>query len=291
MFNDSENGTCAAVGSFDSMHAGHMAVGRQTALAAAERGLKPLIVSCPKKGMVMNTEEEKIFLFGQLGIERFVKRPLPEGYDEWYRFMKDELIGRLGVRAVAAGECNCDLDAIRRAAGELGIELIEVETQRFEGKKITDAMVLEALNAGDLQRVKELCGHPYILSGVVMHGKGLGRTVGMPTANLSRGAFKILPPEGVYVTAVHLGDELFRGVTNIGNRPSVDDVDRVTIETNILDFLRDIYGCTLVVEVHSFIRGVHKFDGLAAVQRQVSRDIEVVREVLKDMECSDGYIV
>ena len=118
--------------------------------------------------------------------------------------------------------------------------------------------------------------------GEVEHGKALGRTVGMPTANLSSETDKIKPLDGVYATVVHVDDEVYKSMTNIGKRPSVDDFDYVTIEAFILDFARDIYGKTLVLEVHQFVRGVQKFANLEEVQKQVQKDIQKVREVLEN---------
>ena len=116
--------------------------------------------------------------------------------------------------------------------------------------------------------------------GKVVHGKALGRTVGMPTANLQVPDKKIKPLDGVYCTRIILDNELFLAMTNIGKRPSVDTFDYVTIEAFILDFSRDIYGKQLVLEVHKFIRGVIKFDNLEQVQAQVQKDITEVRNLL-----------
>ena len=112
-----------------------------------------------------------------------------------------------------------------------------------------------------------------ILKGTVVHGKGLGKTVGMPTANLCVRGEK-LPEAGVYATKIRLGDEVYCSVTNIGNRPTVDDDCTVTVETFILDFAGDIYGEEAELEVLKFLRPIQKFDSLEDVFRQVEKDIE-----------------
>lgn len=118
---------------------------------------------------------------------------------------------------------------------------------------------------------------PMILKGTVVHGKGLGKTVGMPTANLCVRGEK-LPEAGVYATKIRLRDAVYCSVTNIGNRPTVDDDCTVTVETFILDFEGDIYGEEAELEVLEFLRPIQKFDSLEDVFRQVEKDIEKAKK-------------
>ena len=120
---------------------------------------------------------------------------------------------------------------------------------------------------------------PYILKGNITHGKALGRTVGMPTANLcvTEG---IIPKAGVYATRIKVSDEWFLAVTNIGNRPTVDEKQDVTIESFILDFERDIYGEDVILEVLEYLRPIQKFSGLDAVFAQVKKDAEKAKKCL-----------
>ena len=117
-----------------------------------------------------------------------------------------------------------------------------------------------------------------MISGVVVHGKALGRTVGMPTCNLAIPEGTKLPKEGVYATRVMWKDQVYRGVTNIGKRPTVDNETNITVETYILDFDQDIYGEEITLELCIFIRDVQKFASLQAVQEQVQKDILIVRQ-------------
>lgn len=117
-----------------------------------------------------------------------------------------------------------------------------------------------------------------MISGVVVHGKALGRTVGMPTCNLAIAEDAKLPKEGVYATRVMWKDQVYRGVTNIGKRPTVDAETCITVETYILDFAQDIYGEQITLEICAFIRDVQKFASLQAVQEQVQKDILIARQ-------------
>ena len=119
-----------------------------------------------------------------------------------------------------------------------------------------------------------------VLTGIVIHGKGLGHTVGMPTANTSFS--QSLPiAEGVYASCVRIDGEKYIGVTNIGHRPTVDSDDRITVETNIIDFDEDIYGKEIQLDLMVFLRPVRKMESLEMVKRQVDDDKEKALELLR----------
>ena len=122
---------------------------------------------------------------------------------------------------------------------------------------------------------------PVILIGKVVRGKALGRTVGMPTANLciTEGT---MPEKGVYATRIRIGDGVYTSVTNIGRRPTVDDESYITVETFIIDFDKEIYGERAILEVHQFLRPIQKFDSLQEVQRQVQKDVEMAKIYFKE---------
>ena len=121
---------------------------------------------------------------------------------------------------------------------------------------------------------------PVVLTGKVIHGKALGRTVGMPTANIEVTNKNLLPQSGVYATRIKVGDETYLAVTNIGLRPTVDNEQQVTVEAHILDFNQDIYGQVVELEVHKFLRPIQKFGSLEEVLKQVKRDIEEAKKWL-----------
>ena len=153
---------------------------------------------------------------------------------------------------------------------------------------IQDKALRQAFESADFEAYTALCGKPYTLSGTIEHGRALGRTVGMPTANLHVDAGEMLPPSGVYATITHLPEGKFMGLTNIGPRPSVDDSGRVTVETYLFDFSRDIYGERCTLEIHFRIRGIQKFPNLDAVQAQVRRDKAAAREKLMYIYAEEG---
>lgn len=267
--------TCVAFGEFESMHKGHLSVVKTVADVAKDKGLNSVIVSMPVEGKVFTTEEEKEYLIKDYEIDTFVTcTECTEG------FIENTIFGTLGAKVVVIGETSSKLAEVRAAAEKVNAEVVVVEAVKDEEKVITLDAVKEAFEACDYIKMKELLGHPYIMMGEVVHGKALGRTQGMPTANLGVPDCKIKPIDAVYCTRVLLGDESFKAMTNIGKRPSVDDFDYVTIEAFILDFKRDIYGKKLVLEVHKYVRGVKKFNDLAEVKAQIDKDIQEVRDFL-----------
>jgi riboflavin kinase/FMN adenylyltransferase len=122
---------------------------------------------------------------------------------------------------------------------------------------------------------------PIFLTGKVVHGKALGRTVGMPTANIEVADKHLLPECGVYATCVLVEGKKYLAVTNIGLRPTVDQEQQVTVEAHILDFDQDIYGQSVELEVHKFLRPIRKFTSLEEVQKQVEKDIEEAKQYLQ----------
>lgn len=266
--------TCVAYGTFDGVHKGHLKVAEELAAQAKENGLTSVIVSCPKEGAVLTTEKEKEYLLKDTGVDALVTCSSEED-------MVKVITEKLGAKVLVIGADHKDIDEVKAKAEAAGVKVVVCDTVEEEGEAVTTEAVKKAFDDCDFEKVTALCGHPYIMLGEVVHGKALGRTVGMPTANLGVADSKLKPPSGVYATSVKIDDEVFKAMTNIGKRPSVDDFDYVTIEAFILDFSRDIYGKPIELEVFKFVRGVQKFDCLADVQKQVEKDIETVRNVLK----------
>ena len=125
---------------------------------------------------------------------------------------------------------------------------------------------------------------PYILTGRIEHGKGLGRTVGMPTANLKIDANCTLPECGVYATRMVVDGKVYHSVTTIGTRPSVDEESRVTIETFVIDFQGDIYEENVCLEVYQYLRPIQKFQGIEEVWEQVKKDVRNAKKYLDMVE-------
>jgi riboflavin kinase/FMN adenylyltransferase len=143
-----------------------------------------------------------------------------------------------------------------------------------DGEEIISSTLIRGLmERGELSRANELLGAPYFVMGKVLHGNALGRTMGMPTANLIPAEDKKLLPYGVYATTVRIGKKYYKGVTNIGKKPTIGEY-AAGVETYIEDFREDIYGETIQVFFHQFIRKEQRFEDVGQLRRQIERDRE-----------------
>ncbi len=276
--------TCVAFGDFDGVHLGHKAV-IENLMKMSKEGYTPIVVSFDYDSAalgdkkILSTEVEKEQLIGQLGPEVLLSYKVDEELDI-KSFVKEVLVEEMGAAVIVAGKEDCHIKELRECARELGFRLDECDTVLADGQPITPERIAAEIGSSNIAKANEMLGHPYILIGKVMHGKALGRTVGMPTANLGFGDNKLLPVDGVYGTLSEIDGNNVKGLTNIGKRPSVDNYNYVTIETFLLDFSGDLYDKTICLEVHTFIRGVKKFANLEEVKQQVNNDIKSIREYL-----------
>lgn len=228
---------------------------------------------------------EKVQQLEKLGVEQLILLPFnrelaalsPQEFVEL-------LVLRLRCAYISVGENFCfgkkrsgtatDLSAI---AGRFGIPVNIVPIYNWQGNdRISSSAIRQALEQGDLQRAKILLGRPYTLSGCVVEGQQLGRTIGFPTANLQLPENKFLPRQGVYAVRVFIEAETtpILGVMNIGNRPTVNGI-QPTIEVHLLDWFGNLYGKTITVQPEKFIRAEQKFADLEALKAQIQTDCAI----------------
>ncbi len=285
---------CVAFGHFDGMHLGHQAVIEKL---CSHLDLAPVLLSFAQtEKPVIYTESEKEYLLEGSGVEWMVSMPAAEMEAmDAETFAREVLAKGLHAKTVVVGE-NATIGADAKDAAALaalgeahGFTVETVPTVCFAGEPVSSQAIIKSIEAMDFPRMRELLGRTYIMQGEVVHGKAAGRKHGMPTANLGVAPNKISPPHGVYGTLSHMDGKYYRGMTNIGLRPSDDDIPIPTVETFLLNFDQDIYGRQVILEVFVYIRGVKKFaGGLAEVRKQIDKDIEQVRtymdEVIRKLE-------
>lgn len=275
-------GCCAAFGCFDGMLPGHRTVLRRLVAESREREVPAVLATFPARTPVLTTEREKALLAEREGIKDAVS--CPDCAEAPGEFLRNRLAGELGVRMLVLG---AGLEWNGHTCGEIadiargnGTEVLIVDDGMPDGGASLSARLHDAIRRSDFEGYAALCGSPYLLTGRVIHGKGLGHTVGMPTANLEAAAEKYMPEPGVYAGIVRLPGRICMGLTSIGRRPSVDDEDRISVETHLLDFDGDLYGEFLRLELCFRIRGVRKFANLREVRSQVERDAAQSRKRL-----------
>lgn len=280
--------TCVAFGRFDGVHTGHRAVIKKL-LDISKQGLTPIILSFEYDATMLNekkilsTEAEKKYLLSKNGMEVIISYKIDEQNKETTpeRFIKEILVDKLGAKFIVTGSGDCNINVLRECSQKFGYTLAECDTVFDDGEPVTSERIVKELAEGTLQKANQLLGHPYLIMGQVMHGKALGRTVGMPTANLRFSEYKQLPAYGVYGTLSEIDGKNVNGLTNIGQRPSVDNFNYVTIETFLLNYSGDLYDKTIALETQIYVRGVIKFNNLDQVKAQVNMDIESIRSYLE----------
>jgi riboflavin kinase/FMN adenylyltransferase len=163
----------------------------------------------------------------------------------------------------------------------MAIPCLVVPEQSLEGVRISSSHIRNLIEDGKMESATRFLGHPYLLTGTVVHGRQIGRKLGMPTANLVLPEGLALPKLGVYACVVQIGSQRFPAVTNIGLRPTVGG-QGITVEPWILDFSGDLYGKEITLEFYYFLRPEQKFPDLTALQQQIARDGEQTRRYLEE---------
>ena len=159
-------------------------------------------------------------------------------------------------------------------------EPIEIDEKSYKGQKIGSTLIRRLLENGDVSEVSELLGRPYSLDGFVTHGRGRGKTIGLPTANIAPKYPYKIPKSGVYVVRVYHEDSVLYGICNIGHNPTFNYNANMSIEVNILDFAEDIYGDYLGIEFIERVRDEIKFAGIDQLLEQIAKDKEYARRII-----------
>lgn len=274
----------AAIGMFDGVHLGHRAILDALAEQAVASGREPIAFTfavhpretltgaCP--GLITDIEQKRSMISP---VARTVV--LDFGKDD-FAMTAVEFLERLktayGVDAVVMGYNN-HIGSDRRDAGWLAAncdtEIFEVGRYCDGAEAPSSSRIREYILNGDVAAARELLGHAFAVRGTVVHGREIGRTIGFPTANIEPAdPRQILPADGVYAVAVHIGDELKRGMANIGTRPTLSDGRGKTLEVNIFDFEGELYGKTVSVDFLGRLRPESAFADLDALKAQLQRD-------------------
>ena len=297
----------AAIGNFDGVHRGHQMLLARTVEAATAAGVAPgAVVFDPHPRRFFRPDDPPFLLTTPAERDRLLRahgaaRVYSLAFDsalaalEPERFVAEVLARRLGLAGVVAG-ADFRFGAGRRGdaamlvslATQNGLAALIVEPQRVAGvaEKIGSSGVREALSSGDAAGAARLLGRPWRIEGVVIDGRRLGRTIGVPTANLRLGDL-MEPRRGVYAALAHVDGARHPAVVNFGVRPTVDGAAPL-LEAHLLDFDGDLYGRTLGVDLIGFLRDERKFDSLDALKAQIAEDIAEARATLAGFSGRDG---
>ncbi|MFT3991967.1 MAG: bifunctional riboflavin kinase/FAD synthetase [Luteolibacter sp.] len=290
-----------ALGVFDGVHVGHQAVIARAVEAARHKGgiaglvtfdPHPIRVIAPAKAptALLATLGHKAQIVKALGMDLFI----PLHFDvEFSRMEAAEFIKELlaaPVKTLAIGEDwrfghhrGGDLEFLKHASEKYGFRLEAVPPVMLDGDRISSTRIRQAIRDGNLEDSARMLGRPYSLSGNVIHGKQLGRTIGFPTANLDIGEAQ-LPPDGVWAVIVRLpGGRVVPGVANLGSRPTVSGSGRL-LEAHLFDFSGDLYDQEVEVEFRHHLRPEMKFPSFDDLKNQIAQDAIAARAFLEAQE-------
>ncbi len=277
-------------GKFDGLHRGHEFLMEKQIEQSNLHGYKRIIFTfdIPPKSEVLGieskviiTNDEKEYVFEESGVDYLIECPfVPEVMNMEAEVFVRWIVKSLNVKCIVVGDDfhfghnrAGDHHLLAQMADEMGYELIVVDKIKDGDRDISSTYIREEIAAGHIRKANELLGYPFFIKGKVVHGRQLGRTIGIPTVNLTVPQEKLLPPNGVYMTKVLVKDNWYLGVTNIGCKPTISGENPIGAETYIIDFSQDVYGQEITVELHEFIRAEMKFDSIDELKSQMSADI------------------
>jgi riboflavin kinase/FMN adenylyltransferase len=285
------------IGNFDGVHLGHQAMLERLRREAAARGLPAAVMTfephpreffAPDQAPTrLSSLREKLEILAGLGVDRSyvcrfsydLARTPPE------TFVEQVLVRGLAVRWLLVGDDfrfgarrGGDLKLLQAMAAGRGYDVESITSVTIAGRRVSSTAIREALAAGDLELAAQLLGRPYSISGRVVPGERIGRTLGFPTANI-RMRHNRPPLQGIFAVHVHgIGEAPLPGAASLGVRPTLHAKGAPTLEVHLLDFDGDIYGRHLRVEFVRKLRDEEKFADVETLRRQIARDIEQVRK-------------
>ena len=285
-----------ALGNFDGLHRGHVAIVERVRQAADERGTVPLaltfdphpprVVRPDKAPPLLMTPAQKLEALARAGIAGVaVVRFTPE-LSQWdpERFVADVLVEWLQVSEVWVGanflfgrDRGGNFSLLRALGGRYGFRTEKIEPVRYKEFVVSSTRVRRLVAEGRVDEAGALLGHHYFLDGSVVRGEGRGRQIGVPTANIQTDN-ELVPLDGVYATLVTLDGVVHPAVTNVGVRPTFGESDRV-IETHVFDLAEDLYGRTFRLSFISRLRGERQFADIEALRAQIDADCRQARDL------------
>lgn len=292
----------ATVGVFDGVHRGHMEIISHLVSSARKLNTESVVITFePHPRLVLDenhaikllqTLDEKLARFEVAGVDHVLVIPFDKTFaaTDPKEFFRSVLIDTLNVQKVITGHDHMfgrnregDYLLLLEMGREYGIGIEQVKAVSHCGIDVSSTSIRKAIAAGNVKLANCMLGYPYSFSGQVYRGNQIGRLISFPTANINPAtAYKIVPAQGVYASLVEWNGQTFKGMSNIGMRPTVN-ADHLTIEVNIFDFDRDIYFETIRLSFIDRIRDEKKFGGLEQLQHQLMMDREEAQRLLENL--------
>ncbi|MCS6796054.1 MAG: bifunctional riboflavin kinase/FAD synthetase [Raineya sp.] len=277
-------------GTFDGVHLGHQSILQKVVETAKyHNGQSVIITFFPHPRMffghelkLLNTLEERVELIAQLGIDYLLVLPFDSNLAN---LSAEEFVQKIYIQTTCAKKLilgydhhfgkdrQGNIDFLKANLSRYSFDLQEIEAKLIDEITISSTKIRNALLSGDIETANKYLGRYYTLSGKVIEGDKIGRTIGYPTANLQIAEnYKLIPADGIYAVWVKIEEKRYGGMLYIGKRPVIDKTPEMRIEVNIFDFDQNIYGKTITLEIVGFLRNDEKFTSIEALREQLAQD-------------------
>ncbi len=286
----------ATIGAFDGVHRGHQLVIKELVAKARSAGLPATVILfeplpreyfCPNDAPPRLTNfAERFRLLTQLGVDRVLRIHFVDAIRQMsaQEFIRDVFVDKLGVKHLIVGDDFAfgkgregNFETLTEMGREYGYRVQDTATLEHDDERVSSTRIREALVDGDFGCVEHLLGRPYSMSGRVVQGQQLGRTIGAPTANIQLRRLRS-PLAGVYAVEIDgIDGQRFRGVANVGTRPTIGDLSKAILEVHVFDFDGDLYGKHLQVLFRHKLRDEKKFSSLDELKDNIARDFDAGR--------------
>ncbi len=293
--------TAVALGKFEGIHIGHQLLIDKIVEKSAE-GMTSVVFTFDRPPSAalhhvtdypqIYTRQERQQILKDKGVDVLIEHPFTRKFASLTpeKFIREVLVERTGAKVIAVGtdfrfgkKRSGSITDLKKLENELGYELIVFDKLKVDEEDVSSTRIRQCLENAQMEKTAQLLGRPFAVTEVVSHGKMLGRTIHFPTVNQNVDHNKLLPKDGVYVSRVLIGNQIFYGVTNIGVRPTVHDGGGRNVETHILDYSGDLYDQEITVELLHFHRQEMKFSSVEELQSQLALDVAFGRQYMQEM--------
>lgn len=288
---NNSNATIVTIGTFDGVHIGHQKIIKRLVDIAHKKHLNSVVLTFfPHPRMVLqnnndikllNTIEERETILSDLGLDYLVVKTFTKEFANLSaeEFVKNILVDELNAKHIIIGYDHrfgkgrsANIDDLKSFGKQYYFEVEEISVQDIEDVSVSSTKIRNALNDGDILTANTYLGYGFYITGKVVKGKGLGRKIGFPTANLEIAEdYKLIPKNGVYVIKTSIENKLVYGMMNIGMNPTVNGTKK-TIEAHFFNFNNDIYNQTLKIEFVARLRDEQKFESVELLKKQLKLD-------------------
>lgn len=297
------NQSVVTIGTFDGVHIGHKAILKRLINTARSENLDAVVLTFfPHPRMVLqkdaeikliNTINERKELLNNIGLDHLIIHPFTKDFSRLtaLEFVRDILVNQLHLKKIIVGydhrfgrNRNATIEDLKEFGKTYDFEVIEINAQQLEEVSISSTKIRKALEEGNIKTANSYLGYSFMLSGTIVKGRGIGKTLDFPTANLHlEEGYKLIPKEGVYLVKSIISGKKFFGLTNIGTNPTVNGTHQ-TIETYFLDYNKDLYKQTIQLEFLARIRNEKTFQSIEELKNAIKEDEFFARNYILNNE-------